>query len=400
MKKIRCVAEGIGVVLLASGCGDSELRSPAAATDAIAPSLSAPLTLEATPIAAIGSDDAAPGQALHRVVDGVLRPDGTIVIADETQALHYFDATGTSIRKVGREGDGPGEFRLIRSILRYQGDTLAIWDATQQRLTFIDADGNVGRSITLQRDSRIPQKSRHTPLDVIAVSDAFAVVNSAWTPPRRKRRLTRDSVYVTFIDPRGNSIGTIFQLPGLEWANSGGAAIVSHYGPRLYVGAAAGQLVTSDGITRTLNEFTSSGELRQVILPGDREGLSAAEWKASQERFLIDHIAERDRDHVRDLLQLSREMDSVPVVTGLRPDSRGLLWVQRFGQAAAPRKWAILDPSAGTVRETILPGGARFLDSNGDLVLLLTKDEWDRDVVSVHRITLTSREAASAGTAR
>ncbi len=64
-----------------------------------------------------------------RPLDGTRLPAGTIVVADAwVKAILFFDPSGRTARRVGREGSGPGEFRGPGWVQRCSGDSLFVWD--------------------------------------------------------------------------------------------------------------------------------------------------------------------------------------------------------------------------------------------------------------------------------
>lgn len=66
--------------------------------------------------------------AAHRL------PNGEFAIADRLPAVRLFDAGGRLVRTLGREGEGPGEFRRVTGLFQ-AGDTLTVFDSNLQRLT-------------------------------------------------------------------------------------------------------------------------------------------------------------------------------------------------------------------------------------------------------------------------
>src|SRR5262249_6049194 len=56
------------------------------------------------------------------------------------------DTAARFVHATGRKGKGPGEFQLPNRIARIHGDSLAVWDGTQQRLTVFDSAGRLGRT--------------------------------------------------------------------------------------------------------------------------------------------------------------------------------------------------------------------------------------------------------------
>lgn len=76
------------------------------------------------------ADDSA--GALRDPADLILLDDGTVFVADEKpMEVMRFDPSGRYVGSVGREGEGPGEYRS--AWLTYRGDTLVVHDPSAAR---------------------------------------------------------------------------------------------------------------------------------------------------------------------------------------------------------------------------------------------------------------------------
>lgn len=73
--------------------------------------------------------------------------DGTVVILQsQDYVVRFFDRSGTLIRTVGREGEGPGEFRSLGQG-GWRADTLWVSDPRLARVTLISPEGVVLRTL-------------------------------------------------------------------------------------------------------------------------------------------------------------------------------------------------------------------------------------------------------------
>jgi len=119
---------------MASGCGTSEHAADAAI---IAP----PIALEPD-LRVDGYDaDLVPIQWMG------VAPNGTMaLIQRQDHNVRFFDASGADLGSVGREGDGPGEFRLPTRG-GWLGDTLWISDLRPDRVTLISPALEVIRTL-------------------------------------------------------------------------------------------------------------------------------------------------------------------------------------------------------------------------------------------------------------
>jgi len=79
--------------------------------------------------------------AWSRIAHVAPAPDGGVVVAEAMPPMVYrFDARGTLLHRVGRQGAGPGEYQMIGGV-GFVGDTLWVSDARQRRIVLFDAAG-------------------------------------------------------------------------------------------------------------------------------------------------------------------------------------------------------------------------------------------------------------------
>lgn len=93
-----------------------------------------------------------PEEAQLDEVAGALRlADGTIVVANGGSGeVRFFDRTGAFLHAVGREGEGPNEYRSV-DYLGLLGDTVVVYDRRLLRLSVLDRDGTFLRSVSLAK---------------------------------------------------------------------------------------------------------------------------------------------------------------------------------------------------------------------------------------------------------
>jgi hypothetical protein len=96
----------------------------------------------------------------NRIAGIVPGPNGTVFVF-ETRAteIRVFDANGAFVRRIGRAGSGPGEFRYLTSI-GFVGDTLWTADHELKRVSLFAADGRVLATIAHEMRDAVPAASR------------------------------------------------------------------------------------------------------------------------------------------------------------------------------------------------------------------------------------------------
>ncbi len=60
---------------------------------------------------------------------------------------------GGRVATVGRPGEGPGEFRGPLALFRWNGDTVAVFDRIQARITLVHSSGRIGRTQRFPRQT-------------------------------------------------------------------------------------------------------------------------------------------------------------------------------------------------------------------------------------------------------
>ncbi|MEO7998962.1 MAG: hypothetical protein ABI852_16035, partial [Gemmatimonadaceae bacterium] len=127
------------------------------------------LKLAATPSLIIGDKDEEPYQ-LTRVRGAFYLSNGKIVVGEAAaNELRVYDANGKYLKKFGRVGDGPGEFRDFARAVRLAGDTIAVMHG-RSSLSRFTGDGkflHVSSDVSAGSQSGPPEffKSVAVPLD-------------------------------------------------------------------------------------------------------------------------------------------------------------------------------------------------------------------------------------------
>lgn len=71
-----------------------------------------------------------------RVTRAYVASDGRILISDQAQQrVLEFDSTGAFVRSIGRDGEGPGEFRGPAAIAEWGDDSLIVTELTNRRIS-------------------------------------------------------------------------------------------------------------------------------------------------------------------------------------------------------------------------------------------------------------------------
>ena len=89
--------------------------------------------------------------ALTRIRDLEVADEGAIYVLQHLErSVKVFDSSGHLVRVIGRDGEGPGEFRSPHR-MSWSGDIIGISDVRLGRLTMYTLDGRVQRTISYMK---------------------------------------------------------------------------------------------------------------------------------------------------------------------------------------------------------------------------------------------------------
>lgn len=375
----------LAAIVLGAACsrasGDAAWRDPAFAR---APEWRVPADSGVT----IGREDAGPKYQLFNVLSAIRRPDGAIVVGDGTGELRFFDAAGRFVHAVGRKGRGPGEFQLPNRIARIHGDSLAVWDATLQRMTVFDSAGVLGRTAE-------PRFGAGFFPDVVAIFGDGGVAIKTGSNARamgRRSGMVEDSAGFAVLGPDGAMVRDLGRIPAGEvyvthagstygWSNP-------PFGREIYTAGSPDAFYVADGGTGRITVHAADGrQVRIIDSPFAARPVTSADLRAAR-REKLDEISDPAR---RALVE--RGLDGAPSpartpsLGAIATDADGQLWVQEYPRpGAAEVHWAVVRPDGRVAARVRLPRGWLIHQVGGDWLLAGSRDQ--DDVEHVHLLPL------------
>jgi len=328
------------------------------------------------------SGEEADPQEFGRITGVIGDADGAIYVADASvPEIRVFDESGAFLRRIGRTGSGPAEFRTLQSI-GWLGDTLVTLDAGNVRLGLLSRDG---RWLGQFHGNRLSGSGLYlhqtSPHELYATDFIVREGRGERVYVRYDGTGVRDTLSASNIPGRGPS--------GVECFQSGSGAIFFHFidfSPRLLRQPAPnGERLDVYSSDYRLHFVNASGDTTHVIerdvaptpVPDDR-------WDAEKARF-------------------QAWKDSLPPVncrpsTLERPAAMSLIRAVFFDDAQ--RTWVELHANDGSVFDVFDADGRLAgrvttpkrdetvpLYVRGDRVYLATRDSMGVPYVKVLRFT-------------
>lgn len=317
--------------------------------------------------------------------------DGRFVLADNDPAgarFLVYGPDGRFERRVGRNGQGPGEFGNAR-LLGVAGDTLVIFDFMTARVTRMSAGGaliattdlgrlgvmKIGLPGSLLGDGRI-----------VTSPIPFGDTTDHGSAPFRQASA------VQLLDPAAGTLDTVAKIPGTEVAliamSFGGQArripAPLGYGKRTLIGSDATQihLATNEGsevvtyrlpwapvrivrIARTAPPVDQPARQAQIDAAiANIQG--GSEMPATAKASMIESI------------RSAPFADSMAQYQALVVGTDGGLWLREMHSVAdSVPHMLILDPTGHLAARADLPTGARLMWTDGAQVLVALADKDD-----------------------
>lgn len=352
---------------------------------------------------------------LVEVVGAVLLPDSSLVIADRASPnLTFLHPDGSLRARVGREGEGPGEFSEISRIGLTSDGSLFAYDRALRRFTFLDRESGV---IGVQRSGCTVATGEVVPLADVNGQGFIGVLQ---TRPDLPPGVQRGPLFLVSCAGIEGSFDTLGEWAGKErhvtpnqWTavGFGRSALYDGRGARTVVG-------TNDSLDLALYEGSAvrtrvrGGSSMRRVTPAERE-----EWTS----LYLDMFPEIARADRRRRLEQSEIRDAYPAFGSIKVDAGGGMWIGDYAKLADDRRlWTVLGedgtpvatihlpvfrPDWLQIREGSITGRAlvewevtipspvhELLDIAAGRIVVLRKDELGREFVEVYEVEMPWEE--------
>ncbi len=350
-------------------------------------------TVDSVPSAVIGAG-IAEGDQLYRVQGIRGLDDGRILIVDGgSRQLRFYDSQGRLTHRVGRRGEGPGEFQDPILVPLIGVDSLLVWDRYLQRFQYFSDDGDSNHTFLLNEPW--PAGGR-PPYGVVGNAMLLDEQESAWmVPASQQTQGPKDTDFtLLWYDPSSGS-----RVPIASQVVTHDFVLVRPDRPpvrdRIPFTVFPAAVVTIDGGFFTLGtsfeikDFALNGEVRRIFRVDLPNRQVTDEIKEAWRELKLSAV-DGGTGFYREFLSSMPIPDTLPAFETLLTDRLGYVWAQVYDwDRDAARRWVVFDDSGAALGTVQVPPGLQVEWVGSDAILGVWKDE--SDVEYVHRYRLTRK---------
>lgn len=340
-------------------------------------------TIRAEPVLTIGQDFQAPREYQFDWIGGAIRlPNGGILVVDGGNTLRAYRETGGYVATWGREGEGPGEFRLLGGLDRLGADSVVVWDRRLQRLTVFDGTGRVGREVTVREAPELVLRGaigrdRLVFERVVAFEYDVSEFEDILTGRSGDNEYQRQQGAVELWDATGNRVAVVGPYPHTEYHFPSRA--VRFFGPvrfsrKMITGVWDSLVIAGPNDTYELHGHGMDGGLERIIR-WNRASIVADD---SHRKAFADENPGRDQD--------APMASHLPMFDWVVGDALGYLWVRDYdmpGEELA--RWTVFDSAGAIVTRLRTSDMLRVWEIGQDYILASQTDD-----LGIHSVVVLS----------
>lgn len=343
--------------------------------------------LSQSPLVTVGGHDDRVAYQLHYPVGAVRLSDGRLVIADAgPREIRYYDAGGRHEHSIGGSGEGPGEFRNLRSIARIRGDTIVAWDPAARRVSFFAADGDFALGVTLNGWSGVHEQLQAedpsrtvSPYRLHATGSGGLVLEPFYgrSPAAMEAtRVVQDTIPLLAFDRSGEHTAELGRFPAGESFLRNRAGGLLRFGERLSLAAGTDFVYVGSTRSTVVRGISMDGELAEaIVLPMDQRPIAVEDIPPPGTGVTAAH------------LEAMPVPDYMPVFSQIRYGIDKRLWVQKY---LAPnddsQEWLGFNEAGDLIASLTMDSSMELLDIGVQYALVLVSDEWDVQEVRLYEL--------------
>jgi len=333
------------------------------------------------PLLDLGAVEGDPVLQFHNVSDATRLSDGRVVVANGgSNELRYFDAAGEFLLSVGRDGEGPGEFRVLVWIEATAADSVVAYDWDLFRISVVDPQGTFVRSYQIRQ---IAEQEFLYATGLFADGSLLAQTLGG----RPRMGAYRDTLTYYRLREGGAEADRLGRFVGGEkffWSEGNNRGLADHpFGRASHTAAGDGLFLhgTADAYELALHALDGS-VVRLVRKQHTPLRVTAGDIEAYREDKLS-----TAREFWAGLFPHITFPEAMPAYRRALLDREGHIWVEEYRRPSddMPR-WTVFTPDGQLLGTLTAPKGLWIYEIGADYLLGRWRDELDVEHVRLYNL--------------
>lgn len=311
--------------------------------------------IDPEPVLSLGGPDVS-GPSQFFDVRGIhLDGEGKIWVADGGSGeVRVFLPDGSHWKTSGGQGEGPGEFRRVRLLGPFRGDSMAVWDDGNPRLTVMDPAGNLARTTKLQRGDEAPPRAVDIFPDGSILAKKPVVLSAGSLDPGQLLADTVDLARVDLDDRTEERQGI---APGPLWVWTGRSQVPIPFTINSPIDLLEDEVHLSVGAEFRIQVFlhghlTEEYGVERPSREASREAVEA--YIRLYEEYITDPV---QRGEYLSTIDHPERPSHLPAYDQLVTVSDGSVWARIYSPDLSKASWDVFGPNRAWMGQAELPDG-------------------------------------------
>jgi hypothetical protein len=321
---------------------------------------------------------------LNRANAVLIENTGALVVVNGgNRELCFFDPAGKFVKKVGRRGAGPGEFEDMSWPSLYRGDSLAITDRRQNRVTIFGPQGERGREFVVLKPDTLGSQTLTVPLASGEFLFGFSEIRTA--APRPEAVVFHQQI--VRVPPTGGGGPRVARLPASEHfiqktpPEMGGTAYWNlAFGRELSVSPSINGFVSGDGSDDVIREYDGAGQVRTHHVTGLARRPVTPQQIGAYREATLKSTRPQQRAVTEKMLEEMPFPQARPAYARVIADPTGPVWVQSYPDSSGSY-WIRLNPADASAKAYRFPSLFSLHAARGDRACGIGRDADDLQTV-------------------
>ena len=385
--------------ILAAGAASAQTR--------VLPAADKPLQATFADVYRVGGSDVDDWAEFRLIKDVTFDAAGNLYILDSRGSqITVVDARGRLVKKLGRRGDGPGEFSAPTQFTVFGDGSVAVLDGLKDHLSVFGPDGKFIKNVKPDFPDAKPGIIHPASKDRLFFQAGLFIMNGVVSIDGPNLGQPADKLPVGMIDLNANKSTTLDRVWLAQYPKPPTPRSMHGLSARAFSAAWNGKLAVADTvayritvigedkakqvITRGITPRKATSQDREFARKQQRDRLIAPDGSSKIAGASMDGSApgRANRQAVERALADMTFAEYVQVIVGMETDPEGRLYVARNGNDLSKPGPIDVIAKDGTYMGTI--AGAKLPNAFGPngMVAYIEADQYDAPMVVVKRIQL------------